>query len=75
MGILESRTTNSTMSGEELDFYTDKELEIKLPLVSVFYRTSPAHKLKIVKILQKNGYIVGMTGNVTTQNRLKLDQN
>lgn len=51
------------MSGEELDYYTDKELELKLPLVSVFYRTSPAHKLKIVKILQRNGYIVGMTGD------------
>lgn len=51
------------MSGEELDRFSDKELEIKLPLVSVFYRTTPAHKLKIVKILQRNGYIVGMTGD------------
>lgn len=51
------------MSGTELDQYSDKELEIKLPLVSVFYRTSPVHKLKIVKILQRNGYIVGMTGD------------
>jgi len=63
IGILDSRSANCVMSGEDLDRFTDKELEIKLPLVSIFYRTTPAHKLKIVKILQRNGYIVGMTGD------------
>ena len=51
------------MSGEELERLSDHELEVRLPLVSVFYRTNPSHKLKIVKILQNNGYIVGMTGD------------
>lgn len=38
-------------------------LHTKIPKVTVFYRVSPGHKLKIIKALQRNGYIVGMTGD------------
>uniref|UniRef100_A0A8C5TA26 Calcium-transporting ATPase n=1 Tax=Malurus cyaneus samueli TaxID=2593467 RepID=A0A8C5TA26_9PASS len=42
------------MSGEELD---------QLAEVSIFFRTSPKHKLKIIKALQRAGAVVSMTGD------------
>ncbi|XP_015223594.2 calcium-transporting ATPase type 2C member 2 [Lepisosteus oculatus] len=51
------------LAGTELDRLTDSELASKVNKVSVFYRTSPKHKLKIVKALQSHGAIVGMTGD------------
>ena len=36
---------------------------LKISSIDVFYRVSPAHKLRIVKALQKNGAVVGMTGD------------
>uniref|UniRef100_A0AAY4ACQ8 Calcium-transporting ATPase n=1 Tax=Denticeps clupeoides TaxID=299321 RepID=A0AAY4ACQ8_9TELE len=35
----------------------------RLLQIAVFYRTSPGHKLKIVKSLQNNGAVVAMTGD------------
>ncbi|XP_069492334.1 calcium-transporting ATPase type 2C member 2 isoform X2 [Ambystoma mexicanum] len=51
------------MSGEELDRLEEVDLPSIVKQVSVFYRTSPKHKLKIIKALQHNGAIVGMTGD------------
>lgn len=51
------------MSGDEIDAWTDIELEDQVNNVSVFYRVTPKHKLSIVKALQKKGNIVGMTGD------------
>ncbi|CAN7991005.1 unnamed protein product, partial [Ixodes hexagonus] len=54
---------NVVLSGDQLDGMTDMELQRIIGSVSVFYRTAPGHKLRIVKALQKNHYIVGMTGD------------
>lgn len=54
---------STSLSGEEIDAMNEQTLQVKIPTVTVFYRVSPGHKLKIVKALQKNGYIVGMTGD------------
>ncbi|XP_029463959.1 calcium-transporting ATPase type 2C member 2 isoform X2 [Rhinatrema bivittatum] len=51
------------MSGEELDSLEESTLSSTVKKVSVFYRTSPKHKLKIIKALQQGGAIVGMTGD------------
>ncbi|XP_039359197.1 calcium-transporting ATPase type 2C member 2 isoform X1 [Mauremys reevesii] len=51
------------MSGEELDHVAESELSSAVKNVSVFFRTSPKHKLKIIKALQATGAIVGMTGD------------
>ncbi|XP_026519518.1 calcium-transporting ATPase type 2C member 2-like [Terrapene carolina triunguis] len=51
------------MSGEELDHVAESELSSAVKNVSVFFRTSPKHKLKIIKALQGTGAIVGMTGD------------
>ena len=57
--ILHSRL----MSGDEIDLMSDQQLEQCISNVSVFYRVTPKHKLCIVKALQREGNIVGMTGD------------
>uniref|UniRef100_A0A0D9S1V9 Calcium-transporting ATPase n=1 Tax=Chlorocebus sabaeus TaxID=60711 RepID=A0A0D9S1V9_CHLSB len=51
------------MSGEEVDSMEKGELANRVGKVSVFFRTSPKHKLKIIKALQESGAIVAMTGD------------
>lgn len=51
------------MSGPELDGLSDRELKEQVGTVSVFYRTTPRHKMIIVKALQAEGGIVAMTGD------------
>ncbi|XP_060109838.1 calcium-transporting ATPase type 2C member 2-like [Heteronotia binoei] len=51
------------MSGEELETITESALSSTVKNISIFFRTSPKHKLKIIKALQKAGAIVGMTGD------------
>ncbi|XP_043492843.1 LOW QUALITY PROTEIN: calcium-transporting ATPase type 2C member 1 [Polistes fuscatus] len=51
------------MSGDEIDSMSELQLEQLIENVSVFYRVTPKHKLCIVKALQREGNIVGMTGD------------
>ncbi|KAG7197383.1 hypothetical protein KM043_018489 [Ampulex compressa] len=51
------------ISGDEIDLMSEHQLEQCVNNVSVFYRVTPKHKLCIVKALQKEGNIVGMTGD------------
>lgn len=51
------------LSGSDLDQMSDIQLEKCISNVSIFYRVTPKHKLQIVKALQRNGNIVGMTGD------------
>ncbi|XP_077919117.1 calcium-transporting ATPase type 2C member 2 [Halichoerus grypus] len=51
------------MSGDEVDSMEQEELTDHVRKVSVFFRTSPKHKLKIIKALQEWGAIVAMTGD------------
>ncbi|NXN88184.1 AT2C2 ATPase, partial [Bombycilla garrulus] len=51
------------MSGEELDQLAETELSSTVQNVSIFFRTSPKHKLKIIKALQRAGAVVAMTGD------------
>ncbi len=50
-------------TGMDLDKLDDAGLEKIVNEVSVYARVSPEHKLKIVKALQKQGNVVGMTGD------------
>jgi Ca2+-transporting ATPase len=51
------------VSGTELTDLSDAELRAALDDGAVFARTTPEHKLRIVKLLQSNGNVVGMTGD------------
>ena len=51
------------MDGAEIDRLSDEELRAVVERTSVFARTSPEHKLRIVRALQANGHVVAMTGD------------
>ncbi|XP_065225998.1 calcium-transporting ATPase type 2C member 1 isoform X3 [Planococcus citri] len=51
------------LSGDQIEKLPEHQLEQTVNNVTVFYRVTPRHKLHIVKALQANGVIVGMTGD------------
>lgn len=63
MPIMNSSLGHSVMRGEQVDQMTDAELIQAIATTTVFARTSPEHKLKIVRALQARGDVVAMTGD------------
>jgi P-type Ca2+ transporter type 2C len=57
------QSTGVAVTGSELMQMSDEELRTALQRTSVYARVSPEHKLRIVQALQRNGAIVGMTGD------------
>jgi Ca2+-transporting ATPase len=51
------------LEGFELDRLTDEELDEIIDNVTIFARTTPEHKLRIVNSYQRRGEIVAMTGD------------
>jgi Ca2+-transporting ATPase len=49
--------------GRDLDNLSDIDLREALKIISVFARTNPGHKYRIVKALQENGDVVAVTGD------------
>lgn len=54
---------NQALTGNELDALNDAELSEIINRVTVYARVSPAHKLRIVRALKRQGHIVAMTGD------------
>jgi len=52
-----------SLEGKDLDKISDLELKNNIETYSIFARTTPNHKVRILKILQSKGYIVAMTGD------------
>lgn len=52
-----------TVSGHEIEQTSDEDLRTLAAEVDVFARTSPEHKLRLVRALQANGEVVAMTGD------------
>ena len=51
------------VTGPELEEIDDADLEREVETIAVYARVSPAHKLRVVEALQKNGHVVAMTGD------------
>ena len=51
------------LTGHAIDTMDDAALRRSLPTTSVFARTSPEHKLRLVEALQADGAVVSMTGD------------
>lgn len=51
------------LQGREIEVMDDKALEVAAMEYDIFARTSPEHKLRLVKALQKRGKICAMTGD------------
>ncbi|WP_292465097.1 HAD-IC family P-type ATPase [Methanolobus sp.] len=55
--------TEGALSGKDIEEMSDEHLGQRLSSVSVFARTSPGDKLRIVKILKEMGEVVAVTGD------------
>src|SRR3989338_8870995 len=51
------------VTGAELEALGDEAFERDVENIGIYARVSPAHKLRVVTALQKNGHIVAMTGD------------
>ena len=51
------------LCGDELDRMSQEELAESIARTSIFARTSPEHKMKIIRALQTRGDVVAMTGD------------
>lgn len=61
IGIVEKQ--DDVVTGEQLRSFTDEELAEILTKVKIFARTRPEEKLRLVTLLQNQGFIVGVTGD------------
>jgi len=61
VGIL--KEFDKVLTDRDLDSLSDEELQNTVKSVSVFARTTPHHKYRIVQALQKNGEVVAVTGD------------
>ncbi len=51
------------ITGAELDKMSDEELRKIIPNISVFARTKPEDKYRLVSLFKKMGFVVGVTGD------------
>ncbi len=60
LGLLK---TGRIVIGADLEIMSDADFEREVEHIEVYARVSPAHKLRVVSALQKNGHVVAMTGD------------
>jgi cation-transporting ATPase F len=61
VGISEEKP--EVLTGSEMEKIPDKKLEESIKTVPVFARVSPSQKLRLVKMLRKQGQIIAVTGD------------
>ena len=61
LGILSENS--QAITGTELEYMSQEDLEKNIFKYAVFARVSPEHKVRIVKAFQKHGDVVAMTGD------------
>ncbi|WP_426595927.1 cation-translocating P-type ATPase [Cellulomonas sp. McL0617] len=62
MGIVGDGSVEA-LTGTQLEAMSQEELRRQVQHVEVFARTSPEHKIRIVRALQSHGEVVAMTGD------------
>ncbi len=60
LGVLDG---GEILTGAQLDEFDDDKLVDVLPRVTVFARTSPAQKVRVVRLLRRAGEVVAVTGD------------
>ncbi|KAJ5172382.1 Calcium-transporting ATPase 1 [Penicillium capsulatum] len=63
MPVNESSGRRPVLRGNDIDHMSTSELAQAISTTSIFARTSPEHKMKIVRALQSRGDVVAMTGD------------
>lgn len=56
-------TVKPVLRGDEVDRMSDEDLAQAMQHTTIFARTNPDHKMKIIRALQSRGDIVAMTGD------------
>ncbi|KAL2136254.1 hypothetical protein VTI74DRAFT_4687 [Chaetomium olivicolor] len=56
-------TVRPVLRGDEIDAMSDEDLARAMDHTTIFARTNPDHKMKIIRALQSRGDIVAMTGD------------
>ncbi|KAK0618498.1 putative calcium-transporting ATPase type 2C member 1 [Bombardia bombarda] len=51
------------LRGDEIDAMSEEDLALAMDHTTIFARTNPDHKMKIIRALQSRGNIVAMTGD------------
>lgn len=60
---MNSAVGKAVIRGDELDRMSEEELAQAIATTTIFARTSPDHKMKIIRALQARGDVVAMTGD------------
>lgn len=55
--------TDDVLTGAELELMSEDELFGRILDIDIYARVNPEHKLRLVRLLQKHGLIVAMTGD------------
>lgn len=63
MPVSDNPVSRAVLGGDEVDRMSMQELSQAIASTSIFARTSPDHKMKIVRALQARGDVVAMTGD------------
>ncbi|KAI9800134.1 MAG: High affinity Ca2+/Mn2+ P-type ATPase-like protein [Piccolia ochrophora] len=63
IGMAVNPSARQVLRGDELDKMSEGELAHAMSGTSIFARTSPEHKMKIIRALQSRGDVVAMTGD------------
>lgn len=64
VGIYRPERNDKSLTGDDIDAMDDDELQIALEnRATILARTSPIHKLRIIKALQNSSKVVTMTGD------------
>lgn len=63
LGIPSNPSKASCLTGRDIEAMSERQLQEVIRTVSVFARTTPKHKLAIVKAYQATGAVVAMTGD------------
>jgi P-type Ca2+ transporter type 2C len=53
---------NRVLTGQDLESFSPEELERAVEKVSIYSQLSPRHRVSIVQALQRQGYVVAVTG-------------
>ena len=63
LGIVPAEGEVAALTGAELEAMSQEELRTRVQHVDVYARTSPEHKIRIVRALQSQHEVVAMTGD------------
>jgi magnesium-transporting ATPase (P-type) len=62
LGLVDEKHS-SAITGPEMDAMSDDEIKLAVQKYNIFARASPQNKIRIVKALQAQGEVAGMTGD------------